>query len=378
MRNEEVERLSLMTGVPVSEIQKKMAKAGLQDEDFLEKARRRPRRRPAPADARPLDLFSGSGDGTGESGDLTEPPSGSGDGTGGSGDLTEPPSGISPEANGPNVAIVLARKREAPKVMPRVSQQAPSEGNRRPDRGVEGQRPWLGNSKSLFHRIMRWVLWKITGQKGPNKTSDDEVVNAAERITVPPNQAPGESKGSQRPSNQAPGESKGSQRPSNQAPGESKGPQRPFAEYEKPVMAAPQGWRYVDNGKPNLAPFEDQPKDWWRPEVGVRTTTKGKYVKDGPEKEKTADESQEEISPESDRPSRHMGPDIGTFFRSITENQVAMAIRYISFRKSYGQSMPMIYLSKSLIDEIQHEFSVTTHELMEEFKDNNIEIKIKE
>lgn len=339
MRNEEIERLSLMTGVPVSEIQKKMAKAGLQNEEFLEKAKTtkrppRPRSRPAPDGGVPL----------------PDPSSGSGDGTGGSGDPPVPPSGSPLEANRPNAAIVLARKREAPKIMPRVSQQAPSEGNRRPDRGVEGQRPWFGNSKSLFHRIMRWVLWKITGQKGPNKTSDDEVLNASERMTVPPNQAPGESKG----------------------------PQRPFAENEKPVMAAPKGWRYVDNGKPNLAPFEDQPKDWWRPEVGVITRGKGRYVKDEPEQEEVVVEPQVETPPEPDRPFRHEGPDLGAFFRSITENQVVMAIRYLSFRKSYGQYMPTIYLSKSLIAEIQHEFSVTTHELMEEFKDNNIEIKIKE
>jgi len=333
MRNEEIERLSLMTGVPVSEIQKKMAKAGLQDEDLLEKARRG--RRPPPGST-PIPGLDPS---------TSEP---AGGGRDGSGDPPVPPSGSPLAENAPNAAIVLARKREAPEIMPRVSQQAPSEGNRRPDRGVEGQRPWFGNSKSLFHRIMRWVLWKITGQKGPNKTSDDEVLNASERMTVPPNQAPGESKG----------------------------PQRPFAENEKPVTAAPKGWRYDDTGKPSLAPFEDQPKDWWRPEVGVRTTGKGRYVKDEPEL--VAEPQVVETPSEPDRPSRHEGPDLGAFFRSITESQVALAIRYLSFRKSYGQRMPTIYLSKSLVAEIRNEFSVTTHELVEEFRHNNIEIKVKE
>jgi hypothetical protein len=83
------------------------------------------------------------------------------------------------------------------------------------------------------------------------------------------------------------------------------------------------------------------------------------------------------LLPDSEK-VRRRGVDLGDLGKSITENQLVMAIRYLSFRKSYGQSMPTIYLSKSLIAEIQHEFSVTTHELVEEFRHNNIQIKVKE
>lgn len=323
MTNEEVERLSVMTGVPVSEIQKKMAKAGLQDEDFLEKSRSK-KSRPT---SRQIPLPEGSGDGTGEPPVPPVPSTlGSGDGTG---QPPVPPVPLPlPEVDGTGEPPVPP--------MPRVSRQAPSGGNRRPDRGVEGQRPWFGNSKSLFHRIMRWVLWKITGEKGPNKTSDDEVLNASERMSA--------------------------SRRENGVPGSSKGPQHPFAPNENPFVAVPVGMRYDANANGGT----------------------GRYVRNKRGKERVSEigpvSGEQQLPPvsESSSPRPHQGPDVHTFLRSITESQVAMAIRYLSFRKSYGQPMPTIYLSKSLVAEIQNEFSVTTHELIEEFKDNNIEIKVKE
>ena len=145
---------------------------------------------------------------------------------------------------------------------------------------------------------MRWVLWKITGQKGPNKTSDEEVLNASENMSTPPRKT------------------------------EAQTPQAPM------------------NRGDSVTPVNRG----------------GSVTPLLPDNQKV----------------RRRGVDIDDLGKSITENQLVMAIRYLSFRKSYGQSMPTIYLSKSLIAEIQHEFSVTTHELIEEFKDNNIEIKIKE
>jgi len=396
MNRDDIEQLSQMTGVPVDEILRKMAKAGLQDEDLLEKA---PRRRKPPPGSTPIPGLGGE--------PPTDPPTpeaesapdapkntvfglrvhtgsvgravalqrilqsldgvsdvhgiGWSGGTGlfnistsgsyadvsaavseliknheifskGKFEITEtphdyrglaahravtsiagtpPPEPPQPPSSGPPSS---GPPPSGPPPSGPPPSGSPSQGPSQPpprgpspgfdeessysDREVKGQRPWFGNSRSLFHRIMRWVLWKITGQKGPNKTSDEEVFNASENMSTPPRNP------------------------------EAQTPQSP-----------------MNRGG------------------SVTPVNRGGSVTP--------------LLPDSEK-VRRRGVDLGDLGKSITENQLVMAIRYLSFRKSYGQSMPTIYLSKSLIAEIQHEFSVTTHELMEEFRDNNIEIKVKE
>jgi len=400
MNRDDIEQLSQMTGIPFDEIQKKMAKAGLQDEGLLEKARRRkppsggslipglggepptdpptPEAESAPdapkntvfglrvhtgsigravalqrilqgldgvSDVRSIGWSGGTGlfniSTSGSYADVSaavseliknheifskgkfeitetphdsrglasqrrvtsiagtpppeppQPPS-SGSPSSGSPSSGPPPSG--PPPSGPPPSGSPSQGPSQPP--PRGPSPGFDEESSYSDREVKGQRPWFGNSRSLFHRIMRWVLWKITGQKGPNKTSDEEVLNASENMSTPPRKT------------------------------EAQTPQSP-----------------MNRGG------------------SVTPVNRGGSVTP--------------LLPDSQK-VRRRGVDIGDLGKSITENQLVMAIRYLSFRKSYGQLMPTIYLSKSLVDEIQHEFSVTTHELMEEFKDNNIEIKVKE